>query len=232
MTKQISNPEERWKFASAISKADLVPKQFHNKPANVFLALDMSERLGITVFEVMQNIYIVHGTPAFSAKYSIALANHSGKLKGPIQYAVEGKGETMAVTAYATVRETDQKISFTVTWAMAKAEGWTKNSKYKTMPDLMLRYRAASLLIRTHMPEVTLGMHTREEIEDVQAAREVPAEVTKSSVLALNEEVSSNEEEEETAPVEEEVNPPTAGPEPSPVISAGSDPPARPDDLF
>ncbi len=34
----------------------------------------------------------------------------------------------------------------------------------------MLRYRAATLLIRTHAPEVLNGMHMVEEIEDVQAS--------------------------------------------------------------
>ena len=34
----------------------------------------------------------------------------------------------------------------------------------------MLRYRAATLLIRTHSPEVLNGLQTREELEDVAAA--------------------------------------------------------------
>jgi len=56
----------------------------------------------------------------------------------------------------------------------AKAEGWTSNAKYKTLPELMLRYRAATLLIRTHIPEVLNGMHTVEELTDVEAAKHKP----------------------------------------------------------
>ena len=45
--------------------------------------------------------------------------------------------------------------------AMAKAEGWyAKNgSKWKTMEDLMLRYRSAAFFARTVAPEVALGGH-------------------------------------------------------------------------
>jgi hypothetical protein len=50
----------------------------------------------------------------------------------------------------------------------ARKEGWTKNPKYKTMPEQMLRYRSATWLIRLHCPEVLLGMQASEEIQDVQ----------------------------------------------------------------
>ena len=51
---------------------------------------------------------------------------------------------------------------------MAKAEGWLgKNgSKWKTMPQLMLRYRAASFFSSLNCPELTMGLYTREEMQD------------------------------------------------------------------
>jgi len=52
----------------------------------------------------------------------------------------------------------------------ARAEGWTKNPKYSSLPELMLRYRAAILLIRTHMPEVLNGLHTVEELDDIRVS--------------------------------------------------------------
>src|SRR5690606_28728464 len=62
---------------------------------------------------------------------------------------------------------------------MAHAEGWvSKNgSKWKTMPELMIRYRAAAFFGRLYAPEITMGMHTQEEVmdipyEDVAADRE------------------------------------------------------------
>jgi hypothetical protein len=55
-----------------------------------------------------------------------------------------------------------------ITLEMAKAEGWsTKNgSKWQTMPELMLRYRAAAFFARLYAPDITLGMMTAEEVTD------------------------------------------------------------------
>jgi hypothetical protein len=55
-----------------------------------------------------------------------------------------------------------------VDMAMAKAEGWIDKtgSKWKTMPQLMLRYRAATFFGRVYCPEILMGMHTEEEVED------------------------------------------------------------------
>lgn len=51
---------------------------------------------------------------------------------------------------------------------MALDEGWlTKNgSKWQTMPEVMLRYRAASLLGRLYAPELLMGLQTVEEVND------------------------------------------------------------------
>jgi hypothetical protein len=53
--------------------------------------------------------------------------------------------------------------------AMAKAEGWLdKNgSKWKTMPEQMLMYRAATFFCRVYCPEVLAGVQTVDEIIDV-----------------------------------------------------------------
>jgi hypothetical protein len=52
---------------------------------------------------------------------------------------------------------------------MAVIEGWfsKSGSKWQTMPDLMLRYRAATFFCRLYAPEVTMGFQTAEEVQDV-----------------------------------------------------------------
>ena len=92
----------------------------------------------------------------------------------------------------------------------AIAEGWTTKAgnKYQSLPELMLRYRAATLLIRTHAPEVINGMHMTEELEDVQSVktmRTVESSVTKESkatslldsFLEVEEVVTNNTEDAE-----------------------------------
>lgn len=52
---------------------------------------------------------------------------------------------------------------------MAKSEGWLgKNgSKWQTMPQIMLRYRAASFFGRMNCPELTMGIYTKEEVIEI-----------------------------------------------------------------
>ena len=165
----VQSGAELWKFAEALSRADIIPATFRGKTANCFIALDMSKRMGVGFMEIMQNLYIVHGTPGFSAKYGIAMAQRSGLFKGGIHF--DWTPSPASVTAWAILKETDQRVEFTVDMAMARAEKWDKNPKYKTMPQLMLSYRASSLLIRLYAPSALLGMQTMEELQDVQAAQ-------------------------------------------------------------
>ena len=91
----------------------------------------------------------------------------------------------MKVRAYTLMSGVE--VDFTVDMAMANAEGWTKNPKYRTMPQLMLSYRAATSLIRLYAPEVTMGMQTDEEVlGDLQ---QKPVEVEKPKALEVLQEL-------------------------------------------
>ena len=83
----------------------------------------------------------------------------------------------MQVTAWAK-RHTGELCSAVVSMEMAKAEGWTKNSKYATMPDHMLTYRAATFFCRRYCPEILMGARTLDEIEDIQASKTVDSTPT------------------------------------------------------
>ena len=61
---------------------------------------------------------------------------------------------------------------------MAEAEGWTskKGSKWLTMGDQMLQYRAAAFFARVHCPHALMGLQTVEEVKDVKG--DEPEKVT------------------------------------------------------
>jgi len=60
---------------------------------------------------------------------------------------------------------------------MAKAEGWTSNKKWRTMPDHMLRFRSATFFGRQHVADLLLGVQTEEEVVDIQPMQVVTEEV-------------------------------------------------------
>ena len=144
--------------------------------ANCYIGLQMAEAMQENALTVLQNIHVVKGKAGFSAQFMIARANASGIFKDGIDWRIEGKGETLSVTAFGTLAATGREVSFTADMAMAKAEGWTSNPKYRSMPELMLRYRSGTFLVRLYAPQVMFGYQTVEEVEDVvYAASPTPA---------------------------------------------------------
>lgn len=156
--------------AKCLVTSTMVPEQYRgsNNLGNAIIALDISYRLGLSVMMVMQHLYVVHGKPAWSGQMVIALINASGHFNGPVGFAFLGEYGTdeWGCKVIARPKDSNEIISGPlVTIGMAKAEGWydKAGSKWKTLPDLMLRYRAAAFFGRTTCPEVMLGMRTREE---------------------------------------------------------------------
>jgi hypothetical protein len=62
---------------------------------------------------------------------------------------------------------------------MALDEGWVDKagSKWKTMPKLMMMYRAGAFFARVHCPDLLLGIAVQGEVEDVYGAEQKPKTV-------------------------------------------------------
>ena len=155
--------------AKWLSASDLVPQQFRGNIANTVIALEMSNRMNASPLAIMQNLYIVHGKPGWSAQFIIAAVNSTGRFS-PLRFQVQGSGDAKTCTAWVIEKATGEKLEGPpVSIDMAKREGWygKNGSKWPIMPDLMLRYRAATLFGRLYAPEVLMGMKTVEEIADI-----------------------------------------------------------------
>jgi len=158
-----------YRAAEVMASSQLIPPHLRGKVEDVFVALAMAEELGENPVVVLQNIYIVSGRAGWNASYMIARANRSGVFRGRLSWRVTGKGDTLSVTAHATLADSGEVVEMTADMAMARAEGWTKNPKYASMPEVMLRYRSATLLIRMYAADVMLGMHTEDELATLPA---------------------------------------------------------------
>ena len=160
------------RMANMFVSSTLVPKQFQGKDnfGNCVIALNMAQRLGADPLMVMQNLYVVYGTPSWSSKFMIAMFNQCGRYDS-IHYEETGEkgSDTQGVIAWAKEKSTGEILKGPeVTIKTAKDEGWygKSGSKWKTMPDQMLRYRAAAWFIRTTAPELSMGLQTVDEVKD------------------------------------------------------------------
>lgn len=162
--------------AKLLANSTLVPKQYQGNLSNCVIALNMANRINADPLMVMQNLYVVNGTPGWSAQFLIATFNASGKFSA-IRYEWIGKEGTdsWGCRAWAVEKTTGERLEgHPVTIGTAKKEGWysRNGSKWQTMPGQMLMYRSAAWFIRTHAPELAMGMHTVEEIIDMEETAE------------------------------------------------------------
>lgn len=206
-----------WQMSQALAESTVVPATFQKNPSNCLIAIEQANRLNMSPFMVMQNLYIIQGKPSWSSKFLIAMINGSKKFDSELQYDEKKDANGKPYSCLAWTMKNGRRVEgMEVTMDMAKDEGWlAKNgSKWKTLPALMLRYRAASFFANLNCPELTLGIYTQEEYED-NDFRTTPAE-TKTAIKneiqqsANSEDFEPNVIDAEVKPVEEIPAPPFA----------------------
>ena len=180
-----------YRVAKAFSMSGMVPQHYQGKPEACLVALMYAEQLGEHPMLIFQEMAPINGRPSTSARFAIGRANRSGLLAGPITWKSKGTGEALEVTASATLFETGETVTATVTMKEAAADGWTRNPKYKSIPEQMLRWRAATRLINLYLPEVLFGLGVREDAEVRQVrVTEAPAPAG-DTIAALNQQITA-----------------------------------------
>lgn len=220
------------------------------------IAVDMALRMKVNPLMVMQNLYIVEGRPSWSSQFIIAAINTCGKFSH-LHFDIRDEGEKIvkwqyfykdknscetrersgeetirdfSCVAWAIDKATGEKLSSpAVSIEMAVREGWytKRGSKWKTMPEVMLRYRAASFFGRLYAPELLVGISTAEEVEDsvdyvrqpdgsfAPAAEEAAPTITTADIAAQVEQAAPARQQEQPQPAETQT-PQEAAPAPAP----------------
>lgn len=120
--------------------------------------------------------------------YTDYVWNPTKRCKEPVTKQFDGKKiHDIECVAFTTKRGSDGMLeSSPVSVRLAIQEGWyTKNgSKWQTMTKQMLMYRAASMWTNAYAPELSMGMRTVEEQQDIYTDYE---DVTANEVAAEKE---------------------------------------------
>lgn len=175
------------KMASTLAKSTVVPKAYQGNEGNCLIAIEMAARINTSPMMVMQNLYIVNGNPAWSSQWIIAMINSSHRYKTELQFDFGNAEEDggLSCTAWAEDYSGHKVCGPKITMKMAKSEGWLdKNgSKWKTMPEVMIRYRAASFFGRVNCPDMIMGIYSKDEVIEMGDSYEgpVPVQVVDSS---------------------------------------------------
>lgn len=165
------------RMATALAQSTVVPKAYQGNVGNCMIAIEMASRINTSPMMVMQNLYIVNGNPAWSSQWIIAMINSSKRYKTELQFEFghDAADGGLSCKAWAEDYSGHKVEGPKITMKMANEEGWaTKSgSKWKTMPEVMIRYRAASFFGRMNCPDMIMGIYSQEEVLDMGA---IPAD--------------------------------------------------------
>lgn len=166
--------QKLYDIGKMFASSQLVPQNFQGKPMDCAIAVDMANRNGMSPMMVMQNLYVVKGKPLWSGQACMAMIRAAKEFKNvrPV-YTGERNTDTWGCYIQAEYKETGEIVRGTeITIQMAKAEEWYQKSgsKWKTMPEQMLAYRAAAFFARVYIPNALMGAYVEGEVEDIAKA--------------------------------------------------------------
>lgn len=190
------------RIANGFSKSTLVPKEYQGNVSNCMIALNLAQRINGDPLMVMQNLIIVHGRPTWSAQYLIATANMCGRFSAiRFEFFGDKSNDSWGCRAWAIEQRTGEKlVGSDVTIAIAKKEGWygKNGSKWQSIPQQMLMYRAGSWWVRAYAPELSMGLMTADEENDVFDAQISSDVIYSVDIDSLKSSGSSSTEASET----------------------------------
>jgi hypothetical protein len=153
--------------ARMLAESSFVPREFKGQAglSNCVVAVGVARRMGMDPTYVCQSINVINGRPSWKSEFI------SGAIQGCGRFTDFGYAETedscQVVCKRADSGEEVRGVKITL--EMAKAEGWTRNTKWRSMPQRMLRARAVSFFGRDYIPDILNGMSSVDEAEVIEA---------------------------------------------------------------
>lgn len=186
---QASDLQARMNYAEALATSNLLPKQYQRQPANVLLAIELGQALGIPAIQAINGIHVVEGKPTASADLIASLVRRAGhRLRVTEAQAPDGPSVTASL-----IRADDPDFTFTCTWDMRKARdaGLAGKGVWKQYPGQMLRSRAITEVARQGASDALYGViYTAEEL-GADPAGSAPVDGTPPSAVRLPAEPAS-----------------------------------------
>lgn len=167
--------ETTQRMAKLLSASNIAPQNYRGNIADCVIAIDIANRMGLSPLVVMQNSQIVQGNFSWKGTACKAMIDGCGKYTKTRYVEVGERGKDSWGFYLEAIDKSGEIIKgIPVTMEMAKKEKWydKSGSKWQTMPELMLKYRASAFFMRTECASLAMGFLTSEENEDIAKINE------------------------------------------------------------
>ena len=191
MTNDLTTKDEQFSFSSStnfeqamyiakiISRSDLAPKDFKNKPENCLVAIEMGKDLGLKPMQAIQNIAVINGRPCIWGDAALAVLQSHPDFEfidesvenGVATCKIKRKGNPVVIRTFS---ESDAK----------KAGLFGKSGPWTNYPKRMLQLRARGFAARDSFADALKGINFREEVEDY-ATKKIKDSNAKKALSAL-----------------------------------------------
>jgi hypothetical protein len=155
------------KVAERMAKSNLVPKDYQNRPDDIFLAIAKGYQLGLPVEQCLENIAVINGRACVWGDSALAIVishPHCEYVKEGYQYDDRGN----ITGAFCTVKRRgypEHTEIFTKIMA-AKAKLIGKPGPWSQYEERMLKLRARGFAIRDKFADALKGIPIAEEVYD------------------------------------------------------------------
>lgn len=188
---------EAIEFSSMLSRSQMVPKNYQNKPEDILVAVQWGYEIGLAPLQALQNISVINGKPSVYGDAAMALVQASPVCED-VQESIEGDGTSNPVAICRVKRRGRSEVVSKYSVEDAKRAGlWGKQGPWSQYPKRMLQMRARGFALRDAFPDVLKGLITAEEAQDMPVDEVItrPPQVLSNNPLDAIPELSVSEPE-------------------------------------
>lgn len=168
MTQELARREmsmtDTIEFAKNVAGGSLLPRDYQRNPANVIIAVNLGQSMGLRPAESLYRINVIQGKPTASAELIAAQVRKAGhKLR-----ITKDEARQSVTATIVRCDDPDYPISETRDAAWAQRMGLASKDNYRKQPMTMLTWRAITACAREACPEALYGVaYTPDEMHDM-----------------------------------------------------------------
>lgn len=213
------NASQAMVFAQMMARSmQAVPDRFRDNPGLCLGVTMDAMTFGFNPFALARSAYIVSGAIGYEAKAYVAALNASGFLKSRLKFSytgeIKGTHEVRAKDGKRTVPAGTLKCKIVgevhgedepLEWETPELGQIEQKGSplWSSDPKLQLYYYGVRAWARVYLPEVMMGIQTRDEIEDIGETALPPAPAPKPTLIErVKERRAASEKNPDAATIE------------------------------
>jgi len=168
------NFEHYYRIANMMSKSEMVPKGYKEKPQDILLAMEHGRSLGMSPLASIQNIAIINGKPCLYGDGILAVCSGHPDFLDIAEVAITGEDKQIIGYTCTVKRKNRSDVTKTFTIDDAKkARLWAKAGPWSEYPLRMLQMRARAFALRDAFADALCGVQVAEEVQDYREIKNV-----------------------------------------------------------